>query len=693
MTGEPRDQASTDAALEAANRALKDAEWAENAGLRERAVTAYRTVVGLFPGVWEAHNNLANLLLELGRPAEALQSALAAAAVRPDDPQVNANVARSWLGLDKPGEAVPFLRRALAAQPAAHHLRDMLARALQDSGRQQEAVAVFREVEGRFPDDFQLLELMARFYRRASLGPDAERCLLRMRQLDPGHAPTYGNLAQLYLDFTRFSEAHQVAREGLKVDPNSIVFWNTIATCQLSLGQVDESLKSYRKVLELEPGAAVAHSNLLLTMHYVSGLDPAEIFAEHQRFGRVQTPPTLANKIFANSAEPERRLRIGYVSGDLRNHSVAYFLEPLLDHRDRDRFEVYAYSGVKAPDSVTQRLRTKFDQYRSVAHAHHSQLAQIIKSDQVDILIDLAGHAGSFHAAMLGYKPAPVQVTYLGYPDTTGIEAVDYRITDWISDPPGAEAWSTEKLVRLPGGFLCFRPPETLPAIGPPPGIANGYVTFGSFNREFKVSQQILDLWCRILKAVPGSQILMKSIAGSDPATREFQLGEFKRRGIDRERVELVGFIPSQAEHLAMYRKIDVALDTFPYHGTTTTLDSVLMGVPVVTLSGQTHASRVGASLLTQMGIPEFIAHTEDEYVGKAVELASNLDRVAALHGALRQNLLTSTLCDGPGFVRTFEYALRGMWLHWCETRGVALSPEQVAQASFDFGPLHRAAP
>ncbi|MEO8444864.1 MAG: tetratricopeptide repeat protein [Gammaproteobacteria bacterium] len=693
MTGETGDQASTDAALETANRALKDAEWAEKAGLRERAVTAYRTVVSLFPGVWEAHNNLANLLLDVRRPTEALQSALAAIAIRPGDAQVNANVARCWLALDKPVEALPYLRSALATQPTAHHLRDLLARALQDSGRQDEAVAAYREVDGRFPDDLELLQLMARFYHRAALGVDAERCLLRMQQLNPGHAPTYADLAQLYMDFTQFSRALQVARDGLTLDPRSLVLWNTIANCQLSLGLVDDSLNSFRKVMELEPNASVAHSNLLLTMHYVSAIEPAEIFAEHQRFGRKHTPPVIANKVFANPPNPDRRLRIGYVSADIRNHSIAYFLEPLLDYRDRERFEVYAYSGVKAPDAVTQRLRGKFDQYRSITHLQHDKLAQAIKADQVDILIDLAGHAGSFHAVMLGYKPAPVQVTYLGYPDTTGIEAVDYRITDWISDPPGAEAWHTEKLVRLPGGFLCFRPPETLPAIGPPPGIANGYVTFGSFNREFKVSQQILDLWCQILRAVPGSRMLMKSIAGSDPATREFQLGEFERRGIDRERVELVGFIASQAEHLGMYRKIDVALDTFPYHGTTTTLDSVLMGVPVVTLSGQTHASRVGASLLTQMGIPEFIARTEDEYVAKAVELASSLDRVAALHGALRQKLLASGLCDGPGFVRTFEYALRGMWLHWCESQGVGLSPEQVAQASFDFGPLRRAAP
>lgn len=685
MTGESPEQANRDAATEEANLALKDAEWAERTGLPERAIAAYRKVVALFPAVWEVHNNLANLLLDLGRPAEALQAAQSALAVRPDEPLVNANVGRALLGLNRPEEAVPYLRSALQRQPGMHPLRDMLARTLLETGRPDDGAAVFREVEAQATGDFQLLAMMARFYHRAKRGGDAERCLLRMRQLDPSHAPTYSELAQLYIDYAQYSKASEVSRDGLRLDPDSTVFWNTLANCQSSIGLVDEALVSYRKVLELAPNTPPSHSNLLLTMHYVSGLDPAEIFEEHKRFGRVHTPPALATRDFPNTPEPARRLRIGYVSPDIRQHSVAFFLEPLLDHRDRDRFEVYGYGAVKTPDEVTQRLRGKFDQYRNVFDMTMPHMAQTIKADRIDILIDLAGHAGSLHAPVLGYKPAPVQVTYLGYPDTTGIEAVDYRITDWTADPAGAEATHTEQLVRLPDGFLCFRPPEDLPAIGAPPRAANGWVTFGSFNREFKVSRQVLDLWCRILLAVPGSRMVMKSVAGSDPATREYQLGEFERRGVDRSRVQLVGFIGSQKEHLAMYRDIDIALDTFPYHGTTTTLDALLMGVPVVTLAGYNHASRVGASLLGQVGIPELIARTGDEYVAKAIELAGDPGRVAALHGALRGKLLASTLCDGPGFARKFEFALRGMWLNWCRSRGVALSPAESAQAAFEF--------
>ncbi|MBL8197846.1 MAG: tetratricopeptide repeat protein, partial [Chromatiales bacterium] len=685
MTGESPEQANRSTAEEEANLALKDAEWAEGAGLPERAVTAYRRVVALFPAVWEAHNNLANLLLDLGRPAEALESAQAARALRPDDPLVNANMGRALLRLDRPGEAIPHLRMALQASPGAHELRDMLARAFLDAGQLDEGAAVFAEVEELAANDFPLLQLMSRFYHRIKRGADAERCLLQMRHINPRHAPVYADLAHLYIDFGEYSRAIEVARDGLKLDPDSATFLNLLAISQTSHGLVDDALQSYRRVIELAPNNALAHSNLLLTMHYVSELDPAEIYAEHQRFGRVHTPPALATRSFPNAPEPGRRLRIGYLSPDIRRHSVAFFLEPLLDYRDRERFEVYAYAAVKTVDEVTTRLRGKFDQYRSVFDMPNPVLAQLMKADQIDILIDLAGHAGSPHAPTLGYKPAPVLVTYLGYPDTTGIETVDYRISDWISDPPGAEASNTEQLVRLPDGFLCFRPPGDLPAVGAPPSTTKGYVTFGSYNREFKVSRKALDLWCRILLAVPGSRLIMKSVASGDPATRERQLGDFEQRGVDRNRVQLVGFVPEQKDHLAAYREIDIALDTYPYHGTTTTLDSLLMGVPVVSLSGYNHASRVGASLLSQAGLQEFIAYSEDEYVAKAVALAGNPAQLAALHGKLSERFLASSLCDGPGFVRKFEFALCGMWLNWCRAQGVELSAAEAAQAAFDF--------
>ena len=691
MTGQSENNDATsgqERAAQSASRALQEAQWAEAAGLLDKAVAEYRKVTAVFPGIFEVHNNLANVLLTLGRHEEALASAQKALSLNPDDGLVNANVGQAWAGCGAGDKAIPFLRKALSRIPELHPLRKILAGILLDMNRIPEAAEVFREAENRFPDNLEFLVPAAAFYHQARLGTDAERCFLRILAIAPARVATYNDLARLYTNFAQFSKARALCEEGLKLEPGSPALWNTLANAQQSIGLIDESIRSYRKVLEFAPSLSGAHSNLLLVMHYPSGIDPRELFEEHRRWGQIHAPPGLANRVFPNSPDPARRLRIGYLSPDIRKHSVAFFLEPLLDNHDHAGFEVYGYANVTSPDEVTQRLKRKFEHYRSIVGMPYMQTAELIRSDNLDILIDLAGHTGNLNAAVLGYKPAPVQVTYLGYPDTTGIAAVDYRITDAVSDPPEADESYVETLVRLPDSFLCYRPPDHPPDIGPPPCLATGIVTFGSFNREFKVSRLALDLWCRILHAVPGSRIVMKSVAGSDPVAREHQYGEFERRGITRDRVELVGFIAKQSEHLAAYRRVDIALDTFPYHGTTTTLDSLLMGVPVITLSGYHHASRVGASLLSVVGSPELIARSEDEYVAKAIELANGTMRLAELHGSLRQRLLDSPLCDGPGFARKYEYALRGMWCNWCAAQGASLTPAQSSMAAFDFSRL-----
>jgi predicted O-linked N-acetylglucosamine transferase (SPINDLY family) len=693
MNGTPENEPATAArerALEEGRQALRDAEWAEKEGLPERAIDAYRKVAASFPDHFQIHNNLANLLLGLGRVDEALDAARKAFALQPGDALVNANLGQALLRQGQVEEAIPCLRRALAANPALHLLRKALAETLLDIGRRDEALATFTEAEHRFAGDQAFLAMMAAFCHRARAGMPAERCFLRLKQLAPRRAATYNDLAQLYIDFAQFSKAKEIALQGLQLEPDAAVLWNTLANAQASLGLVKNALAAFRKVLEIAPKLAAAHSNMLLTMHYSSDVGAGDMAEEHRKWGRQHAPPELAHTTFTNAADPGRRLRIAYISPDIRRHSVAFFLEPLLDHRDCGAFEVFCYGDVKTPDEVTQRLKAKCDQYCSILGLPDQQVAEAIRADGVDILIDLAGHAGSMRAAVLGYKPAPVVVTYCGYPDTTGIEAVDYRITDWLSDPAGVEPHYTETLVRLPDGFHCFGVPEDLPEIGDPPCLSGRGITFGSFNREFKVSQDTYDLWCRILRAVPGSRMIMKSVAGGDPATREYQLGEFERRGIARDRVQLIGFIASQKQHLAGYREVDIALDTFPYHGTTTTLDALLMGVPVLTLEGYNHASRVGVSLLSQVGLEDLVAHGADEYVARAIELATDTAKLRELHRTLRGRLLASPLCDGPGFARKFEYALRGMWARWCRSQGAALSAEQAAMAAFDFAPLSK---
>lgn len=673
---------------EEAQRALQDAQWAEQAGLPDRAVAEYQKFAALCPTAFEGHNNLANLLLSLGRGDEALKAALTALALKPGDPGANGNVGRAYLQLGQGAQAVIFMRNALAGNPDLNPLRKELADALLDMGKKDEAIALFSAIEARSWDDVEVLRTMVNVYHRADAAESAERVYLRMLQLAPERGATYSDLSKLYGDYSQYSKARDVALQGLRLKPDEPALMNTLALAQASLGLVKDALASYRRITELWPNMATSYSNMLLTMHYSTDVGPEEMAEEHRRWGRRHAPPSLANRSFPNRPEPGRRIRIGYVSPDFRRHSVAFFFESLLDHRNRDDVEVFCYGEVSSPDEVTQRIRSKADQYRNIAHMHDRQVANVIKGDGIDILVDLAGHAGTSRTTLFGYKPAPVQVTYCGYPDTSGIEAVDYRITDWLADPAGVENRYTETLCRLPNGFLCFRPPESLPDIGPPPSDGGKPVTFGSFNREFKLSEDTYDMWCRILGAVPDSRMIIKSIAGGDPGTRDLQLGEFMRRGVSPDRVLIIGFVPGQADHLAGYRNVDIALDTFPYHGTTTTLDALLMGVPVITLAGYNHASRVGVSLLTRVGLQEFIAGTPEDYVNLAIELAGQSDRIAALHRTLRDRLLQSPACDGPGFVRGYEYALRGMWCHWCRARGAVLSPEQSAMAAFDFAPL-----
>ena len=650
----------------------------------DRAIAAWTQVARLEPDSASPRIDLARVLFAAGKTGEALAAADAALKLAPDDPH-----ALAWRGvtasrIGRGAEALPCLHRAIAGNPTLEWpLRRLVADSLLQLGDARAAIAALAAVEDELAGNPDALRALGRLYQRAGDGARAERAWLRLLDHVPGDAVAAGDLAQLYFDHAKFSKARDVAERVLALNPRQPDLWNTLALSQATLGLVRDSLASYRKVLELAPKHAVSHSNMLLSMHYSTDVGAMELAEEHRRWGQLHAPPAMARREFANDPAPGRRLRIGYLSPDFRRHSVAFFFETLLDHRDREHFDICCYGEVRSPDDVTRRIQGKVDGYRTTVGRTDRQVVEQIEADGIDVLIDLAGHTGGARTTVLGYKPAPVQVTWCGYPDTTGIAAVDYRITDWLADPQGVEDFYTETLCRLPGAFLCFRPPESLPAVGPPPSAAGRPVTFGSFNREFKCSQETYDMWCRILHAVPDARMLLKSIGGADPGTRKMQFAEFTRRGIEPGRIEMAGFIPGQADHLAMYGRVDIALDTYPYHGTTTTLDSLLMSVPVITLAGYNHASRVGVSLLGQVGLSSLVARTPDEYVSLAVGLARSPSRIAGYHATLRSRLFESPLCDGRTFTRRFETALRGMWCRWARSQGSELTPAESALAEF----------
>jgi predicted O-linked N-acetylglucosamine transferase (SPINDLY family) len=480
-------------------------------------------------------------------------------------------------------------------------------------------------------------------------------------------AQAYHGLGAALIASKRVDEGIESIRSAVVLKPDYAEAINNLGIALKDAGMVEEALDAQRRAFSLHRSWYAVHSACLLTRHSLEVDDPLELLADHLTWDRIYASH-LSGVIapHANGRSTDRRLRIGLVSPDFKQHPVMRFLLPFLEHRDRDKFEMFAYSQVSQPDVWTELARKQVDHWRSLVDMTDAEAADLIRADEIDILIDLAGHSCSNRLMVFAHKPAPVQATYLGYPGTTGLSAIDYRISDAFADPPGmTEGHHSEQLIRLSGCAWCYGPDlQTLP--NESPALKYGVVTFGSFNNLAKISERTLGLWARILEAVPGSRLLLKS-AGflSMEARRRVREALCSKSGISEERVEIRGPEDSHESHLDLYREMDIALDTFPYHGTTTTCEALWMGVPVVTLAGRTHVSRVGVSLLTNVGLPELVAESEDEYVRIAVELAGDVGCLVNYRTNLREKMLDSPLLDAATFSRDMEAAFRQMWMSW----------------------------
>ena len=437
------------------------------------------------------------------------------------------------------------------------------------------------------------------------------------------------------------------------------------------LWRVEEGVGEHARALELAPGDnELILSSLLFSSHYFAEPDPQRLLESHRQYGRLLAAQ-LANDPAPRhdvAPDPGRRIRVGYVSPNFSRHSVGYFIEPVIAQHDRERFEVYCYSNLASPDDTTARIRSAAGAWREVPGMNDHELAESIAADRIDVLVDLAGHTVGGRLPVFGRRPAPVQMTWLGYPDTTGLATIDYRITDGIADPaPGADARYTERLVRVPGLFLCYQPPQDAPAVSDRAGDP-GSVVFCSFNVLDKVNERLIGMWADILRAVPGSRLLLKSRLLQRQEVVGRVAGCFGARGIEAERIELHGWAEDRADHLDLYARADIALDTFPYNGTTTTCEALWMGVPVVTLAGELHMSRVGATLLEAAGLPDLVAASPEAYVQTAVRLAQDVERRRRLRAGLRESLRASPLLDHAGFTRKLEAEIERAWRAWCDT-------------------------
>lgn len=536
-----------------------------------------------------------------------------------------------------------------------------------NTGKLERAGKLCRKVLSKRPKHAQSLHLMGLIAHQEGDPESANVWYGKAVVAKPDYAEAHNSLGASLLACGKFDDSVESFLRAVAIYPNYARALGNLGIVLKDCGFVEESINILRRALAAQPAWHEVHSNLLLTHQYLAETDSVLLLEKHLTWDRIHAGHLAS---FAaphnNNRATDRRLRVGFVSPDIRDHPVIHFLMPFLENYDRNQIELFVYSQVADLDEWTEMASKHVDHWRSLVHVRDVEAATLIRSDQIDILVDLAGHTNGNRLLVFAHKPAPIQVTYLGYPDTSGLAAMDYRITDALADPPGmTENHNTEQLIRLPGCAWCYGAySDIMPSKSP--AAMNKYITFGSFNNLAKVNDRMLRVWARILEAVPGSRLLLKA-AGfrSMEARKRVREIFFLHSGIDEDRLDFRLPEEKHESHLALYGEMDIALDTFPYHGTTTTCEALWMGVPVVILEGKSHVSRVGVSLLTSIGLPEMVAVSEDEYVKIAVTLAGNVELLKSHRENLRGKLQNSRLLDGISFSRDLESVFRQMWKLW----------------------------
>jgi predicted O-linked N-acetylglucosamine transferase (SPINDLY family) len=679
--------------IDAAERLIAEGNRAEDAGKLREACALYGEAVRLEPQSAKAHLNLGIARQALGDHAGAGASYQKALELDPASPYASYNFGRLRHERGAHGEAERLLRQALRVRPDFPEARVVLACALEAQGNLQAAATELDAALRYKPDDFGALFIYARILRGLGRADDAASALRRALAIDPQNLEARATLfhvlqakgdpagAALELEavlrqrpdwaealfnygcvlnkLMRAAEAEAAFRRTIAVAPGFTRAYRMLGGVLLGQCRVEEALELYRHA----PRDADLESAELFALNASDHIPDDELFARHAEFGRKLEQAVPARFHFPMTRSPGKRLRIGYVSGDFSYHVVALFMLPVLEHRDRAGFEVFCYSTAERVDEYTRRLASHADAWRPVAGQSAAQLADAIHADAIDILVDLAGHSGEPQLQVFAQKPAPVQATWLGYLNTTGLTRMDYRISDAHADPAGlADARHTEKLARLPHSQWCYRPFLSAAPAPAPPCMRNGFLTFGSFNQAVKLSQTSRKRWAEILSRLPGSRL---AVLGVPPGrAQQDLLQDLTGMGIDAARLELVPYVSLQ-DYFAWYNKVDIALDTTPYSGGTTTCDALWMGVPVLTAPGLRPGSRSAASILATAGLTEWIASGPEDYVERAAEL-SRPELLADLRATLRTRLRASPLMDEAGFTKDLETAYRQMWRQYC---------------------------
>jgi len=589
------------------------------------ALRHLRRATELAPDNAVAHAHLGTMLNDSGRAREALGILERAAELAPEDPAILTNLGCSYRSLGRIDEALATFERAVRLDPTMAEIQSNLATTL---------VMLDRPVDGGL-----------RLYTALVLSPD--------------YADAYSNMGAVMLrgGLPHSEPAMHMLARAVRINPDLPMAHSNLSVILAGRGEPDIAVPHNMRAAELAPNPE-NWSRVLFNLNYCDSWSAEDCAAEHRRIGTLFDAAGALQRL-PPAAPGGGRHRLGFVSPDFRNHSVSYFLRPLLQAIDRGRFEIFCYSDVLKGDEVTADIRASADHWVEAVGLTDLELAHKVRADRIDTLIDLAGHTPHNRMGTFALRPAPVQMTWLGYANTSGLATIDYRIVDDVTDPPGAaDALASETLLRLPGGFLCYGPPPYAPEPAARPPAEGGAIIFGTFNNPTKITDATFDLWSRLLNRLPNAKLLIKSFRLRDEVLRRHILGKFARNGIAEDRLLLLDANADAVEHLATYGHIDIGLDPVLYNGTTTTFEALWMGVPVIAERGDRHAGRVGASLLTHIGLPELIAETPDDYVEIACRLAENPAELARLRQGLRQRLAASPLCDAAGFARKFEAAL-----------------------------------
>jgi protein O-GlcNAc transferase len=638
-------------------------------GRPDQAVAAFRQALHYKPAFAEARNGLGAVLLDMKRPQDAAAEFQQALAQKPQFADAMNNLGNALSALGRHADALIAFAKARDLQPDNPHIWYNAGNALKDMGRLEPAIDAYGHALALKPDYFDACNSLGAMLGRAGRPEQAVQVLRKARELKPNDARVHNNLGNVLQDMGYLEEAMESLDRAIALDPNYASSRNNMAIALMAMGRQDESLESYRRAVAIDPKDDIVHGNYIFCLHYLHGNDGAIPLAEARRWDARHGEPLRMNLVpHSNSRDPDRRLRVGYVSCDFRDHSVSRFLLGLLENHNHEQCEIICYSDVSSPDAATQRLRACADTWHDIVGVSDERVAEAIRGHGIDILVDLVGHSAGNRLPALARKPAPVQITYLGFPGTTGLATMDYRLTDSLADPPGmTEANYTEELLRLPATAWCFTPPPEVPEVPESPAADGRPICFGSFNKLNKLTPQTRELWAAVLKALPDSRLLIKDRALQDPATGRWLSRQFAGLGINPERLQWVDRKTDLAAHFQTYGQVDIALDSFPYHGATTTCEALWMGVPVVTLAGCTHVSRVGVSLLTNIGLPELIAQRPEDFVLIAAGLASDRARLKELRSSMRRRMLSSPLMDGPRLARDVESAYRQAWRRWCK--------------------------